>query len=226
MSEARFISDPANLAGADIKIRRGDLDGEIAWNDHQIAYTLRYAAGKRVLNLGCVGHDPEGWRSRFSVHAALAQRCEEVVGVDLSAEGIAEFARQGYSVIQADAQNFDLGQRFDCIVCGELIEHLESFAGLLESCKRHLAPGGVLIFSTPNPWYWRNVVKAIASSEVPNNAEHTCWLCPRTLRQLVSRHGMELSDVRFGSRYPRDRLMPLPRGIKHTSWHGCVTLRR
>lgn len=70
--------------------------------------------------------------------------------------------------------------------------------------------------------YWRNVVKAIFRSEVANNPEHTCWLCPRTLRQLVRRHSMEVAEVSFGSRYLPDRVMPLPKGVKHTSIHVVV----
>jgi len=53
---------------------------------------------------------------------------------------------------------------------------------------------------------------------VPNNPEHTCWFCPRTWRQLVERFGFTIRDIEFQSRYRRDNLMPLPRGLRHTSW--------
>lgn len=53
--------------------------------------------------------------------------------------------------------------------------------------------------------------------EVKNNIEHTCWLCPRTMRQPLARYGMEVEEIRFGSRYRRDRLMPLPPADRQAS---------
>mgnify|MGYP000884390665 CR=1 FL=1 len=225
MSEPQFVTDPANIAGTRIKADARDFGGGIAWNDHKLAYVVARTTGKEVLDLGCVSHDPENYRSRYWVHKALVERCASVTGLDLSEPGAAYLRERGYQVQHGDAQNFDLGRQFDAIVAGDLIEHLEDFSGFLESCKRHLRPGGVLLISTPNPWYWRNVVKSVLYREVPNNIEHTCWLCPRTLRQLVARHGMDLREVEFGSRYWRDRALPLPRGIKHTSWHATVFVR-
>jgi SAM-dependent methyltransferase len=223
-SETRFVTDPASLAGSRISADARDFREGVAWDDHKIAWIIRQAAGKDVLDLGCVSHDPQSYRSPFWVHKALADKAASLLGMDLSAEGVAYLAERGFNVTHGDAQNFDLGRQFDCIVAGDLIEHLEDFSGFIESCKRHIRPGGALLISSPNPWYWRNVAKAMVSAEVDNNIEHTCWLCPRTLRQLVGRHGMTVGDVAFGSRYARDRLMPLPRGIKHTSWHARVTL--
>jgi 2-polyprenyl-3-methyl-5-hydroxy-6-metoxy-1,4-benzoquinol methylase len=221
---SEFVTNPDHIQGSRIPANPADFREGIAFDDHKIAYLMRYAEGRDVLDLGCVCHDPESYRNPYWVHKALAARAKSVTGMDLSREGITYLAGKGFNVVHGDAQNFDLGRTFDCIVAGDLIEHLEDFSGFLNSCKRHLRPGGTLLISTPNPWYWRNIVKSIASTEVPNNAEHTCWLCPRTLRQLVARHGMSVSDIAFGSRFRRDLLMPLPRGIKHTSWHACVTV--
>lgn len=125
-----------------------------------------------------------------------------------------------------DAERFDLGRSFDVIVAGDILEHLGDLNGFMQSCKRHLRPGGRLLISTPNPWYWRYIVKAALHVEVANNPEHVIWVCPRLLRQLAARHGMEMSEVQFGSRFLRDRLMPLPRGWKHTSYHAVITVKR
>ncbi len=222
--QSEFVTNPENIVGDRIRANPADFREGIAFGDHKIDYILRYASDRDVLDLGCVCHDPESYKSPFWIHKALVERSRSVTGMDLSRDGVGALAAKGFNVVHGDAQNFDLGRTFDCIVAGDLIEHLEDFAGFLNSCKRHLRPGGTLLISTPNPWYWRNIVKSIMSTEVPNNIEHTCWLCPRTLRQLVARHGMSVSDIAFGSRYRRDLLMPLPRGIKHTSWHACVTV--
>lgn len=224
MSATQFVTDPANIAGNKIKAIARDFGEAIVWRDHKIDFIVGHAAGKHVLDLGCIGHDVANLQSRYHVYRALSQRCASLTGLDLSEAGISHMQALGYDAVFGDAQNFDLGRKFDCIVAGDLIEHLEDFSGFFRSVKRNLAEGGKLVISTPNPWYWRNIVKSVLSLEVSNNIEHTCWLCPRTLRQLAQRHGFRLDDITFGSRYARDRFMPLPRGIKHTSWHGALVL--
>jgi len=199
-----------------------DFSDRIAFRDHKIAFVLRHTLDKEVLDLGCVQHNPENYKSQYWLHKAISTVASRLEGLDLYADGVLYLRERGYNVSVGDATRFDLGRRFDVIVAGDLIEHLENFDGFIESCRAHLRPGGKLLISSPNPWYWRNVVKAIFLSEVGNNPEHTCWLCPRTLRQLVRRHGMDTVEVRFGSRYFRDRVMPLPRGMKHTSFHAVV----
>jgi 2-polyprenyl-3-methyl-5-hydroxy-6-metoxy-1,4-benzoquinol methylase len=225
MTTEKFITDPKAIYGDCYQTNKADFADYIAWNDHKVSFVIRHAEGRKVLDLGCVDHDPAAYESKFWVHKALVEKAQSVVGMDLSEEGTKFLRSKGYNVIFGDAQNFDLNDKFDIIVAGDLIEHLENFNGFIDSCKKSLAPGGSILISTPNPWYWRNVVKSIISVEVENHPEHTCWLCPRTLRQLVARHGMSIADIEFGSRYRRDYLMPLPRGIKHTSWHARVFVK-
>jgi 2-polyprenyl-3-methyl-5-hydroxy-6-metoxy-1,4-benzoquinol methylase len=224
MASPKFKTNPDVMVGASYATNRADFSDEIAWNDHKLSYVIEHAAGKDVLDIGCVDHDPAAYQSKYWVHKALKLKARSLIGMDLSEDGVDYLQAQGYNVIHGDAQAFDLGRKFDVIVAGDLMEHLEDFGGFLDSCKRHLNPGGAIIVSTPNPWWWKYVVKSILSNEVANHPEHTCWLCPRTLRQLVSRHGMDIRDIRFGSRYARDRYMPLPRGIKHASWHAKIVV--
>ena len=213
--------DPNALMGRKLGINWADF-GETDFHDTKIAFAVRGTEGKSVLDIGCVQHNPENYQSKYWVHKALTARAGSVVGLDLDSEGADYLRSRGFDIVAMDAQDFDLGRKFDVIFAGDVLEHLEDFGGFLASCKAHLNPGGELRITTPNPWYWRNIVKAIWNKEVANNPEHTCWLCPRTLRQLVRRHGLDVFEITFSSRYPRDLLMPLPRGIKHTSWYASV----
>ena len=65
----------------------------------------------------------------------------------------------------------------------------------------------------------------VLSTEVANNREHTCWFCPRTWRQLVERYGFTIRAIQFDARYAKDRLMPLPRGLKYPAW-SLETIRQ
>lgn len=201
------------------KVKASDLSDDIAHEDHKVRFAVKYCQGKNVLDIGCVHHNPENYKSRFWLHKALKEVASSLVGIDIYEDGVEYLKERGFDIVCADAQAFDLGRTFDVIVAGDLIEHLENFDGFLESCKMHMDGNSRIIISTPNPWYWKNTVKAMLHKEVTNNPEHTCWLCPRTLRQLVNRHGLDIDEIVFGSRYLKDRLMPLPRGWKHTSFH-------
>ena len=59
-------------------------------------------------------------------------------------------------MIAADAQDFDLRDRFpdgfEVRVASEIIEHLVNPGGFLCSIKKHLAPDGVIILSTPHAY--------------------------------------------------------------------------
>jgi SAM-dependent methyltransferase len=49
-----------------------------------------------------------------------------------------------------------VGQKFDVVFCGEVIEHVFSPDAVVSDLKTLLHPGGVLILSTPNLAYWIN----------------------------------------------------------------------
>lgn len=202
----------------------GDFSDDIAFDDNKIAFAVRHCSKKDVLDLGCVQHNPENHKSKFWLHKALREVSGTILGMDIYEPGVEYLRGQGFNVVLGDAQSFDLGRKFDVIVAGDLIEHLDNLGGFLASCRKHLRPGGELLISTPNPWYWRHIVKAALRGRVGVNREHTLWLCPTTLSQLARRYDFAVDDVEFGSRYKQDLLMPLPRGIKHRSFHAVLRL--
>jgi 2-polyprenyl-3-methyl-5-hydroxy-6-metoxy-1,4-benzoquinol methylase len=210
------------LVGAAENPDSTDFAEEIAWSDHTIKFYVDHARGRNVLDIGCVMHNPENYRSKYWVHKALKGVASRIVGIDLFDEGVRYLRELGFDIVTADAQNFNLGMKFDVIVAGDVIEHLENLAGFLTCCKNHLSPNGVILISTPNPWYWRYFIKAGLNGEFRSNPEHTLWLCPRTLRQLLNRHDLDVVSFSYGSRYLRDRLVPLPKAWKHTTFHAMV----
>lgn len=219
------MSKESWLLGNTLAPDRGDFGGSPDLNDHKLAYVIERSRGKDVLDIGCVQHNPVNYQSRYWLHGAIKQHARRVVGLDIYDEGIAYLRERGFDVRAADAQNFDLGERFDVIVAGDVIEHLTNVDGFLSSCLRHLRDDGCIVISTPNPWYWRHVVKAALFARVGVNAEHSQWFCPVTLSQLASRFCLDTTEIEFGSRYLRDRLMPLPRGLRHTSFHAMLRRR-
>lgn len=46
--------------------------------------------------------------------------------------------------------NFSLNKKFDIIIAGEIIEHLDNPQKFIKNCAKHLKKGGRLILTTPN----------------------------------------------------------------------------
>jgi protein-L-isoaspartate O-methyltransferase len=130
------------------RIIPGQVDADL-WNEHfaRYAFALRAAAGKRVLDAGCgTGYGASELRS-------VASR---VVGVDIAPEALAWASRfDGVALARASATTLPFADAcFDVVVCFEVIEHLAAWRDLLSETRRVLAPGGVLIVSTPNKSFY------------------------------------------------------------------------
>jgi SAM-dependent methyltransferase len=115
---------------------------------HRYAFAQGLADGRRVLDAAC----GEGYGS-----ALLARRARSVLGVDLSLQAV-EHARKRYG--GATNLRFETGDctqldglpaaSFDLIVSFETLEHLQAQERMLDGFARLLAPGGLLLISTPD----------------------------------------------------------------------------
>ncbi len=115
---------------------------------HRYAFAWQAARGRRVLDAAC----GEGYGS-----ALLAATAASVVGVDISETTVAH-ARARYPEIPNlrfethDATALDAlpDASFDLIASFETLEHVEAQERMLAGFKRLLAPGGVLLVSSPD----------------------------------------------------------------------------
>lgn len=115
---------------------------------HRYAFALPFARGRRVLDAAC----GEGYGS-----ALLATEAQSVLGVDLADAAIAH-ARARYGG-QANLR-FEPGDAtalhalptasFDLVVSFETLEHVQAQDDLVAGFARLLAPGGLLLLSSPD----------------------------------------------------------------------------
>lgn len=111
-----------------------------------------HGAGSRVLDLGC-------GTGRDAAHLHSAGR--RVVAADLSEAMLAHARRHhpGPEYVHADLRRFDLGEgAFDAAVCLDsslLYCHTDAeLDGFLDSCRRALAPDGLLVAEMRNGAYF------------------------------------------------------------------------
>jgi 2-polyprenyl-3-methyl-5-hydroxy-6-metoxy-1,4-benzoquinol methylase len=90
---------------------------------------------------------------------------------------------------------------FDAIFAGEVIEHLLDTAAFLAECRRVLRPNGLLILTTPNLAYWRNLLQWLRQQQfffVDHRAGengHVRYFAPRTLAALLVESGFVVEQL-------------------------------
>ena len=158
-------------------------------------FILDRCRGKRVLDVGCVNHTLEAalrpdWR-----HAQLSKVATSVVGLDYEKEAVRELCARGWNIIAADAQNFDIRDKypegFDVVVASELIEHLPNPGSFLSCAKNHLAPGGVILVTTPHAYGFAFFLEILIWGEERINDDHTMTFSRKNLLQLLHRCGLK-----------------------------------
>lgn len=168
---------------------------------NRIQFICERAKGKAVIDLGCVNHSKEQ-RDTINLHAELNKHCRSLVGVDYDRGGVEEMRREGFTVYHANVCDFDLNMKFDCVVAGELIEHLTNPGLFLECVKRHLLPDGELIITTPNAICLNYFVQNLLNGHEKDNPDHSVMFSPRTIESLLTKHAFQLKQVVFVGEHP------------------------
>jgi SAM-dependent methyltransferase len=118
---------------------------------------------------------------------------------------VARLRERGFNVVCADITRQPLQERFDVIIGGEVLEHLDSPGKFMESCAAMLEPDGRLAISAPNPWHANAIVKnCFGGAAFVDSADHVAWYEPSVLYELGQRHGLRLERFSgIGGSVPR-----------------------
>lgn len=164
---------------------------------HIYALCGNLGSSVRVLDVGC--------GNGFVAGRFLERGCQ-VVGIDLSQEGIA-IARKTYpgarfEMLAADDNILtDLGEEaFDIIISTEVVEHLYSPRPYAAGCFGALRPGGRFICSTPYHGYLKNLALSIVNKWDRHldplwDGGHIKFWSPNSLYRLLNEAGFE--DLQF-----------------------------
>jgi predicted TPR repeat methyltransferase len=165
---------------------------------------LSLCKNKKVLDVGCIDHSYKNALDQGDkwLHKQIKQTAKEVTGLDILLEDTIELNKHGFNIKSGNAENFHLGETFDVIVAGDLIEHLSNMGLFLKCVNEHMANDSVFVFTTPNPFSIEQSMLALFTNMIIVNPEHTCWLSPHVCWELIAREGLEIKgfywiDTRF-----------------------------
>jgi 2-polyprenyl-6-hydroxyphenyl methylase/3-demethylubiquinone-9 3-methyltransferase len=158
---------------------------------------LEPRSGLRVLDVGCGRGQVAGW---------LLEKGCAVVGIDPSRSGVAlarrDFPRARFEVLAAQGDLLaELGERpFDAVTIIEVIEHVYDPREVIATCCRCLAPGGLLVCTTPYHGYLKNLAIALLGGfdkhvNPLSHGGHIKFWSRSTLSQLLASAGF--ADLRF-----------------------------
>ncbi len=152
-------------------------------------------AGKSALDMGC---------GAGLLAEPLARMGAQVTGVDAAAESIAvarvHAASGGLSIdYRAGGVEAVAGETFDLVCSMEVIEHVADPNGFVAGLAEGVAPGGMLVMSTPNRT-WLSRVALVEGAErlgqIPRGThDWDKFLTPEELSATIVANGFEVRDV-------------------------------
>ena len=149
-------------------------------------------AGKRALDVGC---------GAGLLAEPLARLGAEVIGVDAAEENVAvaraHAAGSGLPIDYRHGELATLGLgQYDLVTAMEVLEHVADKPAFLGELAGHLAPGGLLVLSTPNRTAQSRLLMvglAEAVGAIPKGTHHwDDFVTPDELRDLLSEAGLAM----------------------------------
>ncbi len=152
-------------------------------------------SGKSALDVGC---------GAGLLAEPLARLGAKVTGIDAAPELIAvargHAASVGLVIDYRAAGVETLGGQFDLVTALEVLEHVADPAAFMGALSARLAPGGLLILSTPNATGWSELLTitlAEGFGRIPKGThDFDQFIAPERMQRLLADAGLECCDTR------------------------------
>lgn len=162
---------------------------------------------KSVLHLGCTNwpYTSEAIESGMLLHAELHGIASELYGFDFDQRGIDELSASGVTdLYRADLERLGevpIDRKFDIIVAGEMIEHLNNPGLFLSGIQRFMSPETRLLITTINAYCGMRFLlyglRGKRGKAEPVHPDHVAYYSYATLKLLIERHGLLVEDFLF-----------------------------
>ena len=146
-------------------------------------------SGLRVLDVGC----GLGGFSKALI------RGNEITGIDVNPKCLQYCADHlGYRSVCLDIeQPWNLGEeKFDLILCGDVLEHIFDPVGVLHEAAKMLSRGGRLVIAIPNVGYWKKRARLLFKGELSDELldEHIRFFSLRSITRALHLAGLQVKN--------------------------------
>ena len=208
MDWTQYTTDPCDVHTQDL-IRKYLKNIRVIADKDYMSWLLSRVEGKNCLDIGAIEHDLSHTEKPTWKHKQLTDVASRVVGVDILEEFAQVLNQRGFDIRVCDATSDTyLGEIFDKVILGDVIEHVENPVKLVNFAIRHLNDNGEIIVKTPNPYYIDNIIK-FAKNKDSVNFEHIAWYTPTMALEISRRAQCNLAAyVVFPRKRPWRNIFP------------------
>ena len=97
----------------------------------------------------------------------------------------------GINCAECDVTTSSLGHEFDYVFASDVIEHVENPVAFLRNIRDSLSSDGIMIITTPNALYWRNILTGCSREFY----EHNFTFYPAHFRNLARRLDLDIAEL-------------------------------
>jgi len=165
---------------------------------------------KSCIHIGCCDHVPlikSKIRNGQWLHGLLEENCTDVLGIDISQDAVnyvndEQLSKQKVYCADVTASDFVdkiPSKRYDFVLLGEIVEHVDNpvlFLKLLKENMKQYGFDGQYIITVPNAFcFMRNPIYSQGKECI--NTDHRYWFTPFTIAKVMMQAGIKPEELFF-----------------------------
>lgn len=157
---------------------------------------LALVQNKDVLHVGCVdsGLMDVKIKTNKLLHKKIASKAKLLYGIDVDKDGIDKMIQMGFNnLFLCELENCNINRKFDIIILGEVIEHIDNCGSALKSLRKFANNNTKIVFTTPNAYYYLFWISYLFKIE-SIHPDHNYLFSFISLKQLIEKFGYSVDE--------------------------------
>jgi len=172
---------------------KAEIEGEWGFRWRYILSTIRrYMATPKLLDVGA--------GNGYFVYLARNEFGMPAEGIEISAAEV-DYARATFGVELLRGDLSAVTGRYDVITSFNVLEHVKEPTSLLHEMTERLAPGGLLVITTPNPSCIHRRLRGLHKWNMVCPPHHINLFTRTALKEMLARKGLDVLEYSTLSTY-------------------------